>query len=280
MYKPLSQPMPPPQMIGGFSKLFEPRFARDITPGLNKPQITDEGNEEFQEDLGQMIGEQKKPQPTKVIEQEQEYIPATDSPPITHITPMPTDEEMLERAKPYTSLGESSGPFGYVGGGEGKVDGHSIMPITGTTSGDESLPLYRFVSGEKLNSGSEHGIHWTHSLKEMEQMASEEPGFIIKAKHPGKSNVMDWDNPKDLPVMEREIGGKEYKDKVFPEVPIRPGTKMSILDITQVGYDGKRTKLHTSPTQGDGLKSLSPNEFEDTPQSAPPAIKGVKRKAV
>lgn len=141
------------------------------------------------------------------------------------------------------------------------VDGHSVMPLAGTTPGNESLPLYRFVSGNELNPGSEYGIHWTHSLKEMEQMASEEPGFIIKAKHPGKSNVMDWNNPTDLPIMEREIGGKEYKDKVFPEVPIRPGTKMDIQEITQVGADGKRTNLvpSVSPaTVSQGMPGVEP----------------------
>lgn len=126
---------------------------------------------------------------------------------------------------------------------EGDIDGHSIMPETGTTFGDESMPIYRFVGGDALKPGDEYGIHWTHSLKEVEKMASEENGFIIKAKHPGKSNILDWDNKDDLPIMEKTIGGYKYRDKVFPEVPVKPNTKLNVLKITKIDSDGNRSKI-------------------------------------
>lgn len=118
------------------------------------------------------------------------------------------------------------------------------MPTSGTTVGDPSLPLYRFVGGETLQDSFDsghYGIHWTHDKSEVEKMASEEPGFIITANHPGVAAVLQWDNPADLPVMERTIGGYEYRDKVFPEVPIRPGTSMNVSSIEFVDSEGNRT---------------------------------------
>jgi len=141
--------------------------------------------------------------------------------------------------------------------------GHKVMPETGTTVGDESLPLYRFVSGDNLRSGNDYGMHWTHSLKEIEQMASEEAGFIITAKHPGKSNVMDWENIKDRPMMEREIGGYEYRNNVFPEVPIRPNTKMDIISIVKVDADGNRTLIKGKEKTTEETPSKEDNQKEE-----------------
>ena len=122
--------------------------------------------------------------------------------------------------------------------------GRRIMPDTGTTRGDVTLPLYRFVDGDVLRD-PERGIHWTHNRNEMDKMASDSAGFIITAKHPGYDRVLDWDNPSDRPMMEREIGGYEYRDKVFPEVPIRPG-KMDILSIVKVDADGNKTTIKSA----------------------------------
>lgn len=118
-----------------------------------------------------------------------------------------------------------------------KEEGHSIMPITGTSYGNESLPIYRFVGGDYLNK-NDYGMHWTHSYKEMEQMASEESGYVLVARHPGQKNIMSWDNPKDRFIMEKEIGGYEYKDSVFPEIPVRPGTILDILLIIRIDENG------------------------------------------
>lgn len=45
--------------------------------------------------------------------------------------------------------------------------------------------------------------------------------------------------------MEREIGGYEYRDRVFPEVPIRPG-RMDIVSIIRVDSDGNRTTIKSA----------------------------------
>ena len=118
------------------------------------------------------------------------------------------------------------------------------MPQAGTTVGDTSLPLYRFVAGDELNQNY-LGVHWTHSRKDVDDMASDEPGFIITAKHPGVENVMDWENPNDRSIMERKIGGYEYRGQVFPEVPVRPGTKMDIVKIEKIDSDWKRSIVKT-----------------------------------
>jgi hypothetical protein len=52
--------------------------------------------------------------------------------------------------------------------------------------------------------------------------------------------------PRDRPVMEREIGGYEYRDRVFPEVPIRPGTQVRATSIERVNADGTRAPIDVS----------------------------------
>ena len=123
---------------------------------------------------------------------------------------------------------------------------NKIMPTTGTTPGDVRLPLYRFVEGTELRD-PQRDIHWTHSRRDVEQMASESAGFIVVAKHPGLDRVLDWESAQDRQLMEREIGAYEYRASVFPEVPIRPG-KMEIVSVTQVDADGNRTVLQSADT--------------------------------
>ena len=74
--------------------------------------------------------------------------------------------------------------------------GNSIMPSSGTTYGNVSLPLYRYVDGDKLTS-PERGMHWTHSRKDVEDMASSSAGFLIVAKHPGLDRVLSWESLDD-----------------------------------------------------------------------------------
>ena len=122
--------------------------------------------------------------------------------------------------------------------------GNQIMPTTGTTPGDVRLPLYRFVEGTELRD-PQRDIHWTHSRRDVEQMASESAGFIVVATHPGLDRVLDWESAQDRKLMEREIGAYEYRASVFPEVPIRPG-KMEIVSITKVDADGNRTTIQSA----------------------------------
>jgi hypothetical protein len=129
--------------------------------------------------------------------------------------------------------------------------GESAMPETGTTKGDVSLPLYRYVPGDTLREGAGYGMHWTHDRKWVEEQAKDEHGFIVTAEHPGYDHVMDWDNPKDRPVMEREIGSYEYRDAVLPEVPIRPGTAMNVRSVEHIDADGNRTVVKESVTKRD-----------------------------
>jgi len=116
------------------------------------------------------------------------------------------------------------------------------MPVTGTTSGDPSLPLYRFVGGKKLDQKGT-AIHWTHDKHEVEQMATESEGFILTADHPGLQHVLDWENARDRDVMERTIGSYAYRDKVFPEVPIRPNAPIKVRTIERVSINGTRRKI-------------------------------------
>jgi hypothetical protein len=125
-----------------------------------------------------------------------------------------------------------------------ELAGNQIMPTTGTTPGDVRLPLYRFVEGTELRD-PQRDIHWTHSRRDVEQMASESAGFIVVAKHPGLDRVLDWESAQDRPLMEREIGAYEYRASVFSEVPIRPG-RMEIVSVTQVDADGNRTVLQSA----------------------------------
>lgn len=122
-----------------------------------------------------------------------------------------------------------------------RVVGRFQMPQAGTTRGSVDAPLYRFISGDTLD--EPYGMHWTHSREEVEKMAADEAGYIITARHPGYDNIMDWENPADLPLMEREIGGYEYRDSVFPEVPVRPGTRMDALQIEHIDSDGNVTLI-------------------------------------
>jgi hypothetical protein len=171
--------------------------------------------------------------------------------------------EASERVEVVCKGGPGSGNFGHVGrpGEVGGSGGGFTMPSTGTTVGDPSQPLYRFVSGDNLH--SDYGMHWTHDRHEVEQMATEEAGFIITAKHPGVDAIMDWENPNDLPIMEREIGGYEYRDKVFPEVPVRPGTKLDILSIEKVGSDGTRSKVPIKKSLKATPSIIIPDWIED-----------------
>jgi hypothetical protein len=135
--------------------------------------------------------------------------------------------------------------------------GNSIMPSSGTTYGNVSLPLYRYVDGDKLTS-PERGMHWTHSRKDVEDMASNSAGFLIVAKHPGFDRVLSWESLSDRPMMEREIGGYEYRDRVFPEVPIRPG-QMDIVSIIRVDSDGNRTTIKSAdPVTRDEAGNIIP----------------------
>lgn len=109
-----------------------------------------------------------------------------------------------------------------------------VMPETGTTAGDPNLPLYRYIAGDY--DPSRPGIHWTHDRSAVEQMAQDDgPGAILTADHPGHEHVLDWENPADLPIMEREIGGYKYRENVFPEVPVRPGAPLNIRSVEHVG---------------------------------------------
>ncbi len=138
-----------------------------------------------------------------------------------------------------------------------ELAGNQIMPTTGTTPGDVRLPLYRFVEGTELRD-PQRDIHWTHSRRDVEQMASESAGFIVVAKHPGLDRVLDWESAQDRPLMEREIGAYEYRASVFPEVPIRPG-RMEIVSVTQVDADGNRTVLQSAdPVTRDDAGNVVP----------------------
>ena len=128
------------------------------------------------------------------------------------------------------------------------------MPATGTTRGDVGLPLYRFIDGETLR-GGDYGMHWTHDRAAVEQMASEEAGFIVAADHPGYSHVMDWENAADRTILEREVGGYEYRDSVFPEVPIRPGTEMTIRRVEKVTADGVQSAVSDITMPNDTIEA-------------------------
>lgn len=118
-----------------------------------------------------------------------------------------------------------------------------VMPKTGTTRGDETVKLYRYIEGDELRPGNQYGIHWTHDVNEVEEMARDAAGFIVEADHPGYRHVMDWENVIDRPLMEQTIGGYEYRDKVFPEVPIRPGAPINVTSIYRVDSDGRVSKV-------------------------------------
>ena len=139
------------------------------------------------------------------------------------------------------------------------------MPVRGVTRGDSRLPLYRQLDvvhndpefakavDEAIRSGNHGavasklmkmaskdrlGSHWTHDIDQVHAYSDySEHGdnvtsIILEAHHPGHNNIMDWDNPKDDPVMRRLIGGtKEDSGFIQPEVPVRPKSPMKIKAI-------------------------------------------------
>jgi len=46
--------------------------------------------------------------------------------------------------------------------------------------------------------------------------------------------------------MDREIGGYEYRRSVAPEVPIRPGASIEIMNIEYMDEDGNMKKINPS----------------------------------
>lgn len=147
-----------------------------------------------------------------------------------------------------------------------KPDGPQFkMPASGVTRGTPRLPLYRqmeihhndpefaaFVE-EAIRSGRHSdiaptlmkmatrdrlGSHWTHDIEQVRAYSDQSEhgdtatSIILEAQHPGETHIMDWDNPKDAPIMSRLIGGsKEDSGFIQPEVPVRPGTPMKIKAI-------------------------------------------------
>ena len=142
------------------------------------------------------------------------------------------------------------------------------MPTRGTTGGDPSLPLYRQLdirhddpnfAGEvasAIRSGKTGkvanklvgmatqgrlGSHWTHDIEQVRSYSDQSEhgdnvtSIILEAPHPGAEHVMSWDNPSDDKIMNQIVGGREYRNAVQPEVPIRPGTPMRINAVHSRG---------------------------------------------
>ena len=132
------------------------------------------------------------------------------------------------------------------------------MPQGGITPGDEHQPLYRAIDLHKTAKGKTTslraatagslGSHWTHDLEEAKDWTTYmHNGHILEARHPGHSNVMSWDNPKDVETLDRTVVSKRglnYRSEGTPEVAVRPGTQMQ---VTAVHINGKRfpvNKVH------------------------------------
>lgn len=125
---------------------------------------------------------------------------------------------------------------------------YPLMPEGGTTFGDELQPLYRAMDmGEPLEGsdrdivagalsrlqGGRVGAHWTHDLAQAQDWASGwgDQGAVFEAEHPGRDNIMDWENPDDIGVMADTIVAPKYRNLATPEVPVRPGSEIRLRGV-------------------------------------------------